>query len=84
MGLKMSSEAFESLKAKIAKLDTCGIRDLYLDLDLEKARIKDLDMRYRWDLASAAIGTSGICALYDEGLNDTHIDSALRQIVAPL
>jgi hypothetical protein len=37
------------------------------------------DMRFRWDLLHASkFDTS---ALYAAGLNDTHIDTALRQII---
>ena len=39
--------------------------------------------RFRWDLARASIGDKGICALY-KYLNDNHIDTALRAVIAEL
>ena len=42
-----------------------------------------LDMRYRWDLASAAGCTELMCQMYSY-LNDSHIDTALKQIVPEL
>ena len=38
-------------------------------------------MRFRWDLLHASGFKSA--TLYDAGLNDTHIDTALRRICEP-
>jgi hypothetical protein len=41
--------------------------------------------RYRWDLLYGAKLSQWVCdTLYPYGINDTHIDTALRQIVAKL
>ena len=67
----------------IEVLDAPHRRAAYLAGDFPRAElVKDLDKRYRWDLAYAAGVHFG--DLYDEGLNDTHIDTALRMIVPPL
>lgn len=39
-------------------------------------------MRYRWDVLHAS--RFDVCELYAQGLNDNHIDTALRSIIAPL
>lgn len=45
-------------------------------------RVKDADMRYRWDLFNAAGLTKFACAELYRYANDTHIDTALRAIVS--
>lgn len=72
----------------IAPLDTDQNRQIYREGGFPRAdRVKDLDMRYRWDLFHAA-NTRSACELsrtaYDEGLNDNHIDTVLRSIVPKL
>ena len=47
-------------------------------------RVKDLDMRYRWDLSYAAKLNGYICDNCYSYLNDTHIDTALKSIVREL
>lgn len=42
------------------------------------------DKRYRWDLCYHAGLTPWICDTIYPYANDTHIDTALRAIVAPL
>ena len=81
----MPAAQFSVLRASIEQRDTPEVRERYRSGDfLRSESVKDLDKRYRWDLAHAAVGTRWICDLYDLGLNDSHIDTALRAIVAPL
>ena len=47
-------------------------------------RVKDLGMRYRWDLLHAARLTPWLCDTIYPYANDTHIDTALRAIVNEL
>lgn len=83
--LKMSPESFDVLRKAVAVLDTEYQRGIYRRGEFSRAStVKDLNKRYRWDLAYAAVGTRWLSELYTHGLNDTHIDSALRAIVAPL
>ena len=97
--MKMSTASFERLKAAIVPFDTEERRQQYRDGKFYNAdRVKDLDMRYRWDLLHF---TRFQCSdlergvfpyeegffpyLYDvEDLNDTNIDTALKKIVPPL
>ena len=84
--MRIPSHVVDRLRAAIEPLDTESTRAMYRAGEIPRsASVKDLDKRYRWDLAYAAIGSAGICQLYDDhGANDSHIDTALRRIVAPL
>lgn len=82
MPLKMSPENVERIRAAITPLDTPERRDTYRRGEFKNAdKCKDLNMRYRWDLLYAS--KLDLYALFKE-LDDSHIDSALRQIVKPL
>jgi hypothetical protein len=47
-------------------------------------RVRDLDMRLRWDLMHATVGSRWMCDNVYPYANDTHIDTALKRIVASL
>jgi hypothetical protein len=48
-------------------------------------RVKDLEMRFRWDLLWASGLSPWMSAvLYPTGVNDDHIDTALRKVVREL
>lgn len=81
--MKISSNSFAQLKAAITPRDTEFWREKYRAGEFPRAeRTRDVNKRYRWDLARSA--DVDFSALYDEGLHDTHIDTALRQIVPSL
>ena len=81
--MKASPEQRAALAAAIHPLDITEHREAYRSGRIPRAdQIKDLDARYRWDLLWAS--RFDIAALYAAGLNDDHIDTALRAIVAPL
>ena len=47
--------------------------------------VRDVEKRLRWDLAYDAIGSRWICDnVYLLGMNETHIDTALKQIMRTL
>ena len=84
--MKMSAVLYDWLRAEIERHDTEARRTAYREGRYPRAdRTKDVDMRYRWDLLRAVHG-----ALPDtlrpelNDLRDTHIDTALRRIVAQL
>jgi hypothetical protein len=82
--MKISPASFDALRAAIEPLDTPEVRELYLTGQFPRAdRVKDLDVRYRWDLYWAARRSFDV-DLYAEGLVDSHIDTALRRIVPNL
>ena len=75
----------DALREAIGPLDTAAARGAYRRGDFPRAdRVKNLDMRYRWDLLAAANAYGIVRAIYDRGGHDDHIDTALRRIVAPL
>lgn len=80
--VKIKPEHFEHIKAAIAPLaDKIPAHREALKND---ARVKDLGMRVRWDALYAA-GLSGwICSNLYSYMNDTHIDTALRQVFTDL
>lgn len=55
--------------------------------DFHRSRYKAAghsDKRYRWDLAYYSGLTQFICETLYTYLNDDHIDTALRKLIAPL
>ena len=86
--MKLTLDQVEAMRERIAPLDTAETRQAYREGRFPRAdRVRDLDMRYRWDLYHAArvrevldrnIGGEGA------DLTDAHIDTALRRIVPPL
>lgn len=74
--MKMLPEHYARIEAAIhAKLNaTPGAWENY------KARGLS-EMRFRWDVLHACCISTGF--LYNAGLNDDHIDTALRKIVKP-
>lgn len=89
--MKIKPDDFALLQRAIVPLDTHERRKQYLDGNFPRADlVKDLDARYRWDLLHASglkigdgVGIQGDLNLYSY-LDDTHIDTALRSIVANL
>ena len=89
--MKIKNEDLVILRNAIAPLDTPERRELYRAGKFSKSELcKDKDMRYRWDLLYASrlkigdgIGIQGDVNLYAY-LNDSHIDTALRSLVANL
>lgn len=93
--MKMRKDVFNRLKQSIQPLDTKYNRRAYLTGNFDHADlVKDLDMRYRWDLFWAAGGLKLLYIMSPEecpdvsarcdNLADAHIDTALRRIVPKL
>lgn len=85
--MKITPATLVEMRTAIEPLDIADVRNAYRTGQYPRAEVtKDVDRRYRWDLLHAALGSAWICdRLYgDEGANDTHVDTALRAIVAPL
>ncbi len=84
--MKMTKEHYNTLRALIAEL-----LEQYPDTPMHYRNgnfprahaVKNLNVRFRWDLFFASTNTSFRSALYDY-LNDAHIDTALRRIVKPI
>lgn len=86
--MKVTPDQLTAVRQRLAPLDTAERRQAYREGRFPRAeKVRDLDMRYRWDLYHAArvrevldrnIGGEGA------DLTDAHIDTALRRIVPPL
>ena len=86
--MKLTPVQVEAMRERIAPLDTAERRQAYREGRFPRAEaVKDLDMRYRWDLYHAArvadVFHTGIGG-EDAGLPDAHIDTGLRRIVPAL
>lgn len=76
--MKMSIGDFLRLKAAISPLVTPEIVEKYERGNFPRSeRVKDLGVRFRWDLFWSAGGNR----LLSGDLDNSHIDTALRQIV---
>lgn len=83
--MKIKQEHFNQIKSAIEPLDTEAVRSNYRAGNFPRSdKVKDLNMRYRWDLFWAAGCSSFLNDMYDDGLKDSHIDTALRKIVKEL
>lgn len=90
--MKISKKDFAELESAVnAALEELGgaeFADKYRRGEFPRAdRTKDVNKRFRWDLLySVPLDTRDpiVRRLYDSGCNDSHIDTALRQIVRPL
>lgn len=84
--MKMTAALYDWLHAAIECHDTAARRAAYREGRYPRAdRTKDVDMRYRWDLLWAVRDSMpDVLGKELNGLRDTHIDTALRRIVAPL
>lgn len=85
--MKMKPADAAKLAEALAPLDTMALRDRYRRGDFPNAtKVIDLNRRYRWDLWWATPYTvrDEIIANLGPNPKDTWIETALRNLVAPL
>lgn len=75
--MKITKQHLTHMSDSITPFDTATRRNAYRESGLS-------DKRYRWDLSYRAGLTSWFCSEVYGYADDTHIDTALRSIVAPL
>lgn len=81
--MKMTPEHFATLQAACEPLNTEGNRAAYRNGAFPRAdRCRDVNKRFRWDVLYAS--KVDCRPFYDAGLNDEHIDTALRRIIPTL
>lgn len=78
--MKITSEHFTYMRQAIAAISP-EQREAIRESISHDPRVKDTDMRFRWDLFYAAKLSRWACDNLYSYCNDTHIDSALKQIV---
>jgi hypothetical protein len=85
MTLKIEPDHLETMRAAIAPMDTEARRERYrTGTFLHAEHCRDAGKRHRWDLFHDAGLTSFACSTLYRYVDDTHIDSALRQLIPPL
>lgn len=83
--MKMTQEHFKTLKALLEPVDTEERRTLYKESRYPRAELtKDVNKRYRWDCLYATGAANSIMSDLYTYLDDSNIDTALRNLVRPL
>lgn len=84
--MKASKEIQEQFRAALEGIDTEYWRTEYRAGRFHNAdKTKDVNKRYRWDLLHSVPDSWRLTsACYDQGMNDSHIDTLLRSIVPAL
>jgi hypothetical protein len=87
MKMKIKPEHYEHLRAAAAAyVEQAGRARIaaYKQQLSSDQRVKDVDMRLGWDMLRATVPYAWVCDNLYPYINDTHIDIALRAIVAEL
>jgi len=82
--MKIKPEHYEHIRdAMFATLARFGVDNLarYREELAADPRVRDLDMRLRWDVLHASVGSRWICDEIYPYANDTHLDTALRRVM---
>ncbi len=86
--MKITQYDYLVIKRAVSLFDTVELREKYQRGDFPRAdRVKDLNKRYRWDLAwlSGILASNGyVTEKVYQYANSDHLDTALRKIVPPL
>lgn len=83
--MKFTPADLATLRDLITPLDTAERRVRYRIGDFPRAAlVKDLDMRYRWDLLWTVSNHPAIRELRKRYPADAHLDTALRAVVSVL
>jgi hypothetical protein len=88
--MKMSQADYDALKISISrKVEVLGVDKIKAHRETLKSdpRVKNLDMRYRWDILNLKSRRDENTELFDRlyvYLNDDHIDTALKKIIKEL
>jgi hypothetical protein len=79
--VKIRPEHYAYLRDAIATIPLAAV-DAHRAAVLESGRFTDLDKRVRWDLLHSVVPAAWICDNLYPYMNDSHLDTALRAIVA--
>lgn len=83
--MKMPIEEYDRLVEAVRPFDTPERRQQYLSGNFRNAdSCRDLDKRYRWDLFYGYHPTNFAGRMYQRGMNDEHIETALRKFIPTL
>jgi hypothetical protein len=77
--MKVQQEHYDYIKTAIESIGVERLRQ-HREALKDDPRVRDLEMRLRWDALHAGVGSRWVCdTLYVYGCNDEHIDTALRR-----
>jgi len=82
--MKIIDEHYQYMRESIQRLGIEKIKHHKADLLFRVNGYGDIDKRVRWDALHAAGLTPWVCKHLYEYANDSHIDTALRHIMADL
>jgi hypothetical protein len=83
--MKVDKDILKRWREAIAPLDTPELRARYIARDIPRAHtVKDIDVRYKFDLLWATVNSGGLTYRDLDGYNDAHILTALGRIVPKL
>lgn len=78
--MRMPTDLYDELAQRMGALnwDIAAYRQRLI----EEGRSRDVEKRLRWDMMWAAVRGTAICDnIYNQGMHDVHIDTALKKIV---
>lgn len=81
--MRMPPELYDVLETRIQALswDIAAYRQRLV----REGKSRDVEKRLRWDMMWAAVPSSWVCDnVYNLGMHDVHIDTALKKIVSRL
>ena len=81
--MKITQSHYDHMRDAIATIPMHTIAEYREDLKSDP-RVRDLDMRLRWDLLNATVGSRWVCDNVYPYANDTHVDTALKRIMNSL
>jgi len=82
--MKMEWEHYCHLRDAISKVWTQEKHNLHRQFIVNEGKSKDVERRLRWDWLYYAQMSSWICANLYPYINDNHINTALKRIMADL
>jgi hypothetical protein len=82
--MKIKPEHYAHMRDAIGALHLVESVEDYRTRLAADPRVKDVDVRLRWDLLHAAVPSRWVCDNVYPYANDTHLDTALRRIVREL
>jgi hypothetical protein len=78
--MKIKPEHYDYIRAAMATVPSDKV-DAHREALKHDSRVRDLNMRLRWDVLHATVPSRWICDNVYPYANDTHLDTALRRIM---
>ena len=82
--MKITHKHYAELKTRIAAIWTLEKHDAHRAFIINEGKAKDVEKRLRWDWSYYAKMSPWICDNLYTYLDDTHIDTALKQVMCDL